>query len=45
MYPYVSDYYYLDLQVSLSDWHPNAKTHQIFAKIISNYLIDHNLVN
>lgn len=45
MYPYFSKYSSTDLQVSPSDWHPNEKAHQIYADVLTNYLLNNQLVN
>lgn len=44
MYPYFSQYSYTDLQVSPSDWHPNQQAHQIYADVLTKYLLQHSLI-
>lgn len=40
MRQYFTDQDFANLVVSPSDWHPNAKVHQIYAQVLEEYIVD-----
>lgn len=40
MMPYFDEFNFNELIVSASDWHPNAKTHQIYAQVLTEFIIN-----